>query len=117
MESTRTKLPEVLASKLPAIHDICRKYHIKYLWVFGSVLTDEFKEDSDIDFLYEWDRPAIQEGQYLPNLDGCIAALQGLFRRKIDFVHYPSLRNPYFIKDIEATKTLLYAQKSEEVSV
>lgn len=117
MESPETRLPEILAKKLPTLHDLCHKHHVKYLWVFGSVLTDEFRECSDIDFLYEWDRPAIPEGQYLANQDGFITALQVLFGRKIDLIHYPSLRNPYFIREIEATKTLLYAQRSEKISV
>ena len=46
MKPNATKLPEILGSKLAAIHDICRKYHVKYLWVFGSVLTDEFREEA-----------------------------------------------------------------------
>ncbi len=117
MKPTKTLLPQLLADKLPAIHVLCYQHHVKYLWAFGSVLTDEFGEDSDIDFLYEWDRPAIPEGEYLPNQDGFIAALQHILGRKIDLIHYPSLRNPYFIKAVEATKTLLYAQRPEEVSV
>lgn len=117
MKLVNTILPGILEAKLPALHDICRRYHVKYLWAFGSVLTNEFRSDSDIDFLYEWDRPAIPKGQYLPNQDGCIAELEKLFGRKIDFIHYPSMRNPYFIKDVEATKTLLYAQRPEEVSI
>ena len=117
MRANPVILPYVLASKLPALKDICQRFHIKNLWAFGSVLTEEFREDSDIDFLYEWDRPAIKDKEYLPNLDGCMAALELLFGRNIDFVHYPTLTNPYFLQSVEATKVLLYAQRSEKVSV
>ncbi|MDX2250595.1 MAG: nucleotidyltransferase domain-containing protein [Bacteroidia bacterium] len=117
MKPMTTPLPEILEEKLPKIHEICQRHHVRYLWVFGSVLEKEFREDSDIDFLYEWDRPSISEGEYLPNLDSCIESLQALFGRKIDFIHYPSLRNPYFIKSVEATKILLYAKRPEEVPV
>jgi len=110
-------LPEILKSKLPVLHELCIKYHVKYLWVFGSVLTDEFREDSDIDFLHEWDEANITDSEYLDNYYGFIEALKKLFGRNIDFVHYPSMKNPYFIKDVEATKTLLYAQRPQEVPV
>ncbi|MEZ4848510.1 MAG: nucleotidyltransferase domain-containing protein [Bacteroidia bacterium] len=118
MEATDTKLPEILAHKLSAIQEICRKYKVKYLWAFGSVLRDDFRKDSDIDFLYDLDEETINEGEYLYNLDGLIAGLLATFPdRKIDLVHYQSLRNPYFIKSVEATKRLLYDQRSKEVSV
>ncbi len=118
MKPTATTLPEILVSKLPALRNLCHKYHVKYLWAFGSVLTDEFGEDSDIDFLYELDRSAIADGQYLSHLDGLIAGLLDIFSgRKLDLVHYPSLRNPYFVEEIDETKVLLYDQNPEEVSV
>jgi len=118
MKSTKTILPEYLECKLPAIQALCRKYQVKYLYAIGSVLTDEFRKDSDVDFLYDLDEANIPEEKYLYNLDGLIDGLFEIFpNRKIDLVHYPSLRNPYFINSIEATKTLLYAQRPEEVSV
>lgn len=118
MKPTTAILPSILDSKLPAIQALCRRYKVKHLWVFGSVLTDEFRGDSDIDLLYELDKPAIAEGEYLFNLDGLIAGLLELFPgRKLDLVHYPSLKNPYFIEEVEETKVLLYEQNREEVSV
>ena len=44
-----------------AIHDFCRKWKIRELYVFGSILRDDFRPDSDVDFLMdfvedaEWD--------------------------------------------------------------
>lgn len=32
----------------PAIHEFCRKWKIKELSVFGSILRDDFRPDSDI---------------------------------------------------------------------
>jgi len=37
------------------IESICRKYRVKSLGAFGSALTDDFNENSDIDFLIELD--------------------------------------------------------------
>ena len=111
-------MPKILASKLPALRAICRKHKIKRFWAFGSVLREDFRKDSDIDFLYELDRPAIADEEYLSNLDGFIVSLLNLFPgRKLDLVYYPGLKNPYFIEEVDETKVLLYDQKPEEVSV
>jgi len=37
------------------IADICRKHHIRELSLFGSALNGSFTEDSDVDFLYEFE--------------------------------------------------------------
>ena len=37
------------------IADFCRKHHIRKLALFGSVLRDDFRPDSDIDVLYEFE--------------------------------------------------------------
>ncbi|MBL7191197.1 nucleotidyltransferase domain-containing protein [bacterium] len=41
------------------IADFCRRHHIRKLWLFGSVLRDDFREDSDIDVLYEFEPDCI----------------------------------------------------------
>ena len=111
-------LPGLLRQHLPAIQELCRKHKVKRLWAFGSVLRDDFRADSDVDILYELDEKNISDEDYLSNFDGLLYGLADLFEgRKMDFVHYPSLKNPYFIEEVEATKVLLYEQKSEEVSV
>ena len=94
-------LPHILEIYLSSIQALCHKHKVKRLWAFGSILTDDFREDSDVDLLYEWDRPNIRDEDYLDNLDGLLDALKDLFGRKIDFVHYPSLKNPYFQEEIE----------------
>ncbi|MDP8241139.1 MAG: nucleotidyltransferase domain-containing protein [Candidatus Hatepunaea meridiana] len=37
------------------LNQFCRKRHICKLWLFGSVLRDDFRDDSDIDVLYEFE--------------------------------------------------------------
>ena len=100
-----------------AIQTLCRKHKIKYLWAFGSVLTDAFQEDSDVDLLHEWDEEHITDEAYLENYYGFLDTLKRILGREVDFVHYPSMKNPYFIREVEATKVLLYAQRPEEVFI
>ena len=117
MKTKTSILPKVLNENLPKIRELCQKHKIKKLWVFGSVLTGNFRDDSDIDFLHEWDEENISDEEYLDNLYDFIDELKSLFNRKIDFVHYPSLKNPYFLKDVDRTKVLLYAQRPEKISL
>jgi len=41
-----------------AIRDFCRKWKVKRLSVFGSILRDDFRADSDVDFLADYDDDA-----------------------------------------------------------
>ncbi|MBW2011696.1 MAG: nucleotidyltransferase domain-containing protein, partial [Deltaproteobacteria bacterium] len=40
------------------ITDFCRRYHIRTLSVFGSVLREDFRPDSDVDILVEFEPDA-----------------------------------------------------------
>ena len=37
------------------IANFCRRHHIRKLSLFGSVLTDEFRPDSDVDVLVDFE--------------------------------------------------------------
>ncbi|HLI78567.1 MAG TPA: nucleotidyltransferase family protein [Candidatus Binataceae bacterium] len=37
------------------VSDFCRRHHIKKLALFGSVLRDDFRPDSDVDVLVEFE--------------------------------------------------------------
>lgn len=117
MKLSQQEFPLILKKKLLKIQKLCQKHRVKKLWVFGSVLREDFREDSDIDVLYEWDRAKIKDEEYLDNLWELLSSLTSLLGHKIDFVHFPSLKNPYFIEELRETRVLLYDQKCEKVSV
>lgn len=102
---------------LPAIRQLCARHQVKRLWVFGSVLTDDFSVDSDIDFLYEFDEAHLTPDEELDHLLAMIAGLQRLLGRRVDFVWHGGLSNPYFKAEVEEKKRLIYVQKYEEVLV
>lgn len=77
------------------------------MYAFGSVCTDRFNDNSDIDLLISFDDLSIE--QYTDNYFDLHYKLQDLFSRKIDLLTDNSLSNPYFIKGIEQTKQLIYA--------
>jgi len=107
-----------LRARMDRLIDLCREHHLKRLWLFGSVLREaDFRPDSDVDVLFELDEDRISDQLYLKNLKGFIANLEKLFGRKVDMVHYPSLKNPYFIEEIDETKQLVYDQTRQEIPV
>ncbi|MEZ4772089.1 MAG: nucleotidyltransferase domain-containing protein [Bacteroidia bacterium] len=107
----------VITKNIKAIQALCLRHHVVRLWVFGSVLRDDFNQDSDIDFLYEWDDEAIIDNEYLSNLWTLLDSLEALLGHSVDWIYYPNLKNPYFIEEVEETKFLIYDQKQEEIPV
>jgi uncharacterized protein len=44
----------IFSDKSDAIAAICRRHHVRELYVFGSALRPDFRNDSDVDFLVEF---------------------------------------------------------------
>ena len=95
--------------KRSQLAEVCREFHVRRLELFGSsVAEDRFDPDSsDLDFLVEFQRSS--EMNPAEQYFGLWEALKQLFARDIDLVTVRSLRNPYFIKSVNATREALYA--------
>ncbi len=59
----------------------CRRHHIRRLWLFGSILRDDFGPDSDIDVLVEFE-PGRVPG--LIRMAGLEIELSGILGRRAD---------------------------------
>ncbi len=97
------KLIEINIEK---IKRLCQKYHVSKLWVFGSILTPKFNEKSDIDLSVVFDYDKIPD-LFVTFFD-FIEELQNLLGRKVDLIDETAVKNPYFIKELNATKQLIY---------
>ena len=90
-----------------ALEDLCRRYRVRSLFVFGSAAREDFDPArSDVDLLVEFEAlPRRVRGRLLrpPRVP------RGLFGRDVDLVAPSAVRNPYMKADIERTRTLLYA--------
>ncbi|MDR0332555.1 MAG: nucleotidyltransferase domain-containing protein [Dysgonamonadaceae bacterium] len=100
-------MASVISEKLLLLRALCVAYDVKTMYVFGSVCTDKFNADSDIDMLVSFKELSIEK--YTDNYFALHEELEKLFDRKIDLVTENSLSNPYFIQSIDETKQLLYA--------
>jgi len=98
---------KIIADKIQALRELCRRYDIKTLYLFGSVCSDKFNIDSDIDILISFKDISIEK--YTDNYFELHYKLEELFNRKIDLLTENSLSNPFLIESIEETKQLLYA--------
>ena len=97
---------------MPQIVALCEKHKVLQLCVFGSVLTNRFNKESDIDFTVLFDRNAFALVDYADNYFDFKFALEDLFKRNVDLVEYNAIRNPYFKEEVDATKKLIYGQTS-----
>lgn len=98
---------KIIERYISIINELCIKYKVKNLFVFGSILTDRFGAESDIDFLVEFKKNEISD--YFSNYYDLKEALEDLFKRAVDLVESQSLKNPYFIENVNSTKALVYA--------
>lgn len=92
---------------LPKVIELFKKHKIKNAFLFGSVLSEKFNENSDLDFLInfiDYSDPLIV-GQSIWDLED---ELETITNRKIDLLIERSLKNPYFIKELNNTKQLIY---------
>jgi predicted nucleotidyltransferase len=99
---------KIITDKIEELKRLCLTYKVKYMYVFGSVCTDNFNENSDIDILIAFDN-VISLEEYSDNYFELHYKLQDLFGRNIDLLTEKSLSNPYFIKSLDLTKQLIYA--------
>lgn len=81
---------------------------VKSLFAFGSITTDKFGPESDIDLVVD-----INENDpisYSDNYFKLKFQLEQLLKRHIDLLEQKAIRNPYLKKQIDTTKVLIYGE-------
>ena len=88
------------------ISELCASHKVKHLYAFGSVLTADFNNDSDIDLIVDF--KDIEVKDYADNYFDLKFALQDIFNRPIDLLESQAIKNPYFKKVVDQNKQLVY---------
>ena len=84
----------------------CRKWKIVEFALFGSVLRDDFRPDSDVDVLVKFaPDKALVAGELL----AMHAELEHMFGREVDVVEKRFLKNPFRRHNILTTRQIIYA--------
>ena len=91
------------------INNLCLQNKVKTLYVFGSVLTDQFSEKSDIDLVVDIDLN--DPFDYADSYFNLKFALQDLLKRPIDLLENKAIKNPYFLRNLDSSKSLIYARQ------
>jgi predicted nucleotidyltransferase len=103
MPTTLADLPITLP--MDEITALCREYQVRELSLFGSVLRDDFRDESDIDLLVLFE-PEAEIG--LLELAALQRKLGAVLQRKVDLVPKNGLR-PFYRKEVLASARVIYA--------
>lgn len=85
---------------------LCEKYRVSKLFVFGSILNDNFKSTSDIDLLVDF--LDVDLYNYADNYFDFKISLEKLLNRKIDLLENNAINNPYLRESIDSSKQMIY---------
>ena len=105
-------IASIVKNNLSPITEACKKYKVKSLYLFGSATSENFTQESDLDFLIEYFKDA--EGMPEAPFDyfDFLFSLENITGKKIDLVVKEAVRNSYFKKSLEEQKILIYEQRN-----
>lgn len=89
-----------------AVEAFCRKHGLRKLSLFGSVLREDFRPDSDVDVLVEF-RPGVRAG-YL-TMAAMERELSALLGRRVD-LRTPAELSRYFRDDVLQAAEVRYEE-------
>lgn len=93
---------------LNKIVELCKRFHVRKLWVFGSILTNRFNDESDVDLCVDFDWENISLMDAADNFFDFQYALEDVFGRKVDLTDDSAVRNPYFREELNEKRKLIY---------
>ena len=96
----------IVDKNIDLIRALCNQHKVAKLFVFGSVLTENFKKSSDIDFLVDFSDIDLYD--YADNYFDLKKSLENLLKRQIDLLEDKAIKNPYLRQSIDSSKKLIY---------
>lgn len=97
-----------LKEHISQIKQLCNAHHVKSLFAFGSVLTNQFNGKSDIDFVVDID--SNNPLDYSDHYFALKFQLEQLLEKPIDLLEERAINNPFLRKQIDHTKVLVYGR-------
>jgi predicted nucleotidyltransferase len=96
----------ILINSASKITSLCERHKVKKLYAFGSVLTDKFNHQSDIDLVVDFKEIDLKD--YADNYFDLQYSLEGVLNRKVDLLEDKAIRNPILRKNIDNSKQMIY---------
>jgi predicted nucleotidyltransferase len=110
-EQNEKLLMNLIIQNIEDINMLCRQHQVEQLFIFGSIKTDKFNDDSDIDILLQFSHQ-IDPAEYFENYMDFKEKMESLLNREVDIVENQAVRNPIFRKILDREKILVYERKS-----
>ncbi len=88
------------------ITKLCITHKVKSLYAFGSVLTDKFNNDSDVDLIVDFQQLDVLD--YGDNYYELKFSLENILKRNVDLLEEKAIKNPFFRKNLNQNKKLIY---------
>ena len=100
-------MDRTVSSHINEIRYLFETHQVEKAYIFGSAANGRLKQNSDLDFLIRFKAglDPLEKGELWWKLHD---KLRDFFNREIDIVTESSLKNPYFIEELEKTKKLIY---------
>ena len=96
----------ILENNIDKIKTLCENHKVKSLYVFGSILTNKFNEESDIDMIVDFEN--IDVNEYADNYFDLKFSLQDILHYPIELLEKKAIKNPYFKQAISSRQKLVY---------
>lgn len=90
------------------LETLCKKNKVKSLFVFGSVIREDFNENSDIDLVVDFDES--DPFKYTDLYFNLKNKLENLYKRQVDLIEERAIKNRFFKKELDNTKIKLYGR-------
>jgi len=100
----------IIEKNIDSLFSICKQHKVNELYLFGSILTSKFNNDSDIDMLVQFGNVDILE--YADNYFDLKDKLEKLLGREIDLLENQAIRNPIFRKILDRDKKIVYDRET-----
>ena len=104
----------IISQHIDQIKVLCEVNSVRSLFSFGSVNTDRFNDESDIDLVVDIDDndPVSYAEKYF-NLK---FNLEALLKRQIDLLEQKAIRNRFLKMEIDRTKVFVYGKCDSDVA-
>jgi len=105
----------IVEQNINQVSKLLKQHNVDNMYLFGSVLTDNFSPTSDIDFLVNFGQ--VKPEDYFDNYIDLKNNLEQIFNRSVDLVEEKTVRNPVLRRSIDRNKKLIYGRARREMAV
>lgn len=105
----------IIERNIGEIKELCVKHKVSNLYVFGSVLTEKFSENSDINLMVDFDDMDVFS--YADNYFDFKFTLESILNRNVDLLEKKAIKNPFLKKSIDSSKKIIYGQRDKNLAV